>query len=158
MSLRIPAEDDRGMPVELHPELARLPPRMFLWWRKDPQDPVRTAWKRFRPGWDVLPGAVLTFAGFLLFDFTRGAIPAGVRVAGFAGWLLLILWFVDPIFRRRRLRARWRSVLPVFTDRALCPSCGHSLRDLVPADDGCVMCPECGAAWNHERIGRDPTP
>lgn len=28
-----------------------------------------------------------------------------------------------------------------------CPSCGHPVRDIAPAPDGCTICPECGAAW-----------
>jgi hypothetical protein len=28
-----------------------------------------------------------------------------------------------------------------------CPACLYSLVDLKPAPDGCVLCPECGAAW-----------
>lgn len=44
----------------------------------------------------------------------------------------------------------WRS-----TDHArdamlgydLCPHCAHGLRGIPPEPDGCVVCPECGAAW-----------
>jgi len=28
-----------------------------------------------------------------------------------------------------------------------CLSCGYELRGLTPAEDGCVVCPECSAAW-----------
>jgi len=40
-----------------------------------------------------------------------------------------------------------------------CGACGYNLLDLRPADDGCVQCPECGAAWHIQRrthIGLDP--
>lgn len=28
-----------------------------------------------------------------------------------------------------------------------CPACAYSIRTINRADDGCVVCPECGAAW-----------
>ena len=32
-----------------------------------------------------------------------------------------------------------------------CAACGFSLRDLEVHEDGCVVCPECAAAWNRDR-------
>jgi hypothetical protein len=29
----------------------------------------------------------------------------------------------------------------------VCASCGYSLEGLRVEDDGCAVCPECGAAW-----------
>lgn len=34
----------------------------------------------------------------------------------------------------------------------ICGSCGYSLDMLRPERDGCVVCPECGAAWSARRI------
>lgn len=28
-----------------------------------------------------------------------------------------------------------------------CPACGYGLDELLPEQDDCVVCPECGAAW-----------
>lgn len=36
----------------------------------------------------------------------------------------------------RAMLAEWR-----------CPSCAYDLRHLKAHEDGCVICPECGAAW-----------
>ncbi len=45
----------------------------------------------------------------------------------------------------------WRRVLPRHVQQILasgyCPSCAFSLEGLVVESDGCVVCPECGAAW-----------
>ena len=30
---------------------------------------------------------------------------------------------------------------------ARCPACWYSLAGVASVDDGCVICPECGAAW-----------
>jgi hypothetical protein len=48
------------------------------------------------------------------------------------------------------LGGRWlflrRGVRLLLRDR-LCPACGYRLSGIAPADDGCTVCPECGAAW-----------
>ncbi len=36
----------------------------------------------------------------------------------------------------------------------LCGACAYSLQDLPQEPDGCLKCPECGAAWRPERITR----
>ena len=28
-----------------------------------------------------------------------------------------------------------------------CPACAYPLAGLAPQADGCIVCPECGAAW-----------
>ena len=30
----------------------------------------------------------------------------------------------------------------------MCFSCGYDLQGLMNEPDGCLVCPECGAAWN----------
>jgi hypothetical protein len=32
----------------------------------------------------------------------------------------------------------------------ICSACGYSIKGLEPQDDGCTVCPECGAAWRFE--------
>ncbi len=41
-----------------------------------------------------------------------------------------------------------------------CGACGYDLASADPEPDGCVACPECGAAWHQDRftlVGRDPS-
>ena len=40
-----------------------------------------------------------------------------------------------------------QAVASLMTKAGLCNSCGHSLHGLAPVEDGCLVCPECGAAW-----------
>ncbi len=40
-----------------------------------------------------------------------------------------------------------RRVVAVYLAEQLCPSCAYSLAGIPGADDGCVVCPECGGAW-----------
>ncbi|MBL8990127.1 MAG: hypothetical protein JNJ48_00960, partial [Phycisphaerae bacterium] len=40
-----------------------------------------------------------------------------------------------------------------------CPTCGYDLSAAEPdVADGCVVCPECSAAWSAERLGRQLEP
>lgn len=59
-------------------------------------------------------------------------------VAAFAPAPLLWWWITRS---GRQLTAR------AITRLAHCPSCGYSLRDLMPDRDLRTLCPECGSAW-----------
>ncbi|MFZ4572926.1 MAG: hypothetical protein ACOYN0_00930 [Phycisphaerales bacterium] len=53
------------------------------------------------------------------------------------------------ILTRRNLAAQ---VAASAVAEGFCGACAQSLRDLVPEEDGCIRCSECGAAWKHLRI------
>jgi len=38
-------------------------------------------------------------------------------------------------------------IVGAFLAERRCPACGYDLAGAAPADDGCTVCPECGAAW-----------
>lgn len=47
-------------------------------------------------------------------------------------------------------RAAWRSprhARDAMLGHGLCPACVHGIDGIPPQPDGCVTCPECGAAW-----------
>jgi hypothetical protein len=67
----------------------------------------------------------------ILFDAAVGAFAA----LGF-----LIAWRMERAFIRRQLP------IEMLRERR-CPSCGYHLTGVLPADDECTVCPECGAAW-----------
>ncbi|GJM18983.1 MAG: hypothetical protein DHS20C14_11960 [Phycisphaeraceae bacterium] len=46
-----------------------------------------------------------------------------------------------------------RLTRPVHLAQERCIACGYRLQGLTREDDGCVVCPECGAAWR-----LDPNP
>lgn len=52
--------------------------------------------------------------------------------------------------RLRRLHPQIRSTM-INHDR--CPACGYLLTTLQPDEDGCTVCPECGAAWRLKGAG-----
>lgn len=48
------------------------------------------------------------------------------------------------------IRYGWRSVRharDAMLRHGLCPGCAHGIEGIPPQQDGCVVCPECGAAW-----------
>jgi hypothetical protein len=47
----------------------------------------------------------------------------------------------------RALKPQRYSVAVVFIQERICPSCLYDLQNLPPQEDGCTVCPECGAAW-----------
>ncbi len=65
-------------------------------------------------------------------------------VAGAIAWRLTL-----GTVRRRR----FRRLVEVYLSTGRCASCGYMLAGLAMEGDGCVVCPECGAAWRAERIG-----
>ncbi len=49
--------------------------------------------------------------------------------------------------KARRLAAHARDI-HLLLRRERCPACGYSIANLQAEHDGCVVCSECGAAWN----------
>lgn len=108
-------------------------------------DPTRPGLRRaIRPGqltW-YATACVLWVAVYL---FTRGQ-PFVFRLA--AGAAIIVLVVVGSYFRRRSgFRKGLRDVRRIMLEASRCPSCTHPLDGLPRHDDGCVVCPECGAAW-----------
>ncbi len=55
-----------------------------------------------------------------------------------------------------RLAAReetWVKLMPRRLDEGRCPVCEYRLDNLAVEEDGCTVCPECGAAW---RLAEQP--
>lgn len=78
-------------------------------------------------------------------------------------WLMLLaavpLGLIPPIVTifvmRRTMGGR---LARVYAHAGYCGSCGHDLAGILPEQDGCSVCPECGSAWrvgalNHEPVG-----
>ena len=112
------ARDHRGTAVELSPQAERGPGRLS-------------------------PAAIVVLA--IVAACILGAVLVGPE----------IVWFVSP-WAALVLLAEFRYLGPKriaqeSIDSALsahrCPGCLYSLDGLPLMPDGCVSCPECGAAW-----------
>ena len=99
-------------------------------------------------------GVVQTTLGLVGVFFTVGSVIAGnamdwaVTDGGGTRWLVVfalmvagllaqLWWGLGIGVAKRRLYAR----------HGVCPGCAYRLTGLAREDDGCVVCPECGAAW-----------
>jgi ribosomal protein L37AE/L43A len=140
--------DDRGLPARMPylPDLdsicSRVPGLGSLLIDLDPTRPgLRRA---------ILPGQLAWYAAacaaWVAVYLTMRGQPFVFRAA--AGLVVIGLVVVGSYFRRRAgFRKGLRKVRGVMLDASLCPSCTHSLEGLPRHEDGCVVCPECGAAW-----------
>jgi len=94
-------------------------------------------------------GAMVVFVQFVLAPIV-GYIDGGIELftvvwmAGGGTIVTVLLWVVF-------LRTRKPALLSAAKRFGYCGQCGYGLRDVAGAeDDGCVVCPECGAAWRVE--------
>jgi uncharacterized Zn finger protein (UPF0148 family) len=140
--------DDRGNPIR-RAERATLVDAM-----RDEGVKVAFPWRQFFQ-WTV---PIILLAWFVASRF------AAIKT-------VLPLFFVWPLIslisaaRSRRgdnvpLALRERIADGSMLRAGRCAACGFSLRDIEVRPDGCVVCPECAAAWHQDRwrVWRDDAP
>ena len=95
-------------------------------------------------GWIVWVFAILpftalknTYAGHLVIPFFFCIVVS------------TLAWFFSLSWIRSRKSDR---IAQIHLDHGLCPSCAYALAGLQPQSDGRVVCPECNAAWNADRV------
>jgi hypothetical protein len=100
----------------------------------------------------LMPLMTVVWAGMSMFNAVLLGAWGWVQVAIIAVAVALAI----PFYRRSVLR-----MMPARSSRELghgllarrrCPSCLYKFGHAVAEGDGCVVCPECGAAW---RLGGD---
>jgi hypothetical protein len=154
-----PPRDDRGQEISLakrNAMLHSLEPRSrkrfvltdaFAFagrtWRPEPMlGPLR--W-----GNAIMQGT-LALVGLVALIAVFTAVPSDDLVLVMIISILSMLVFVT---HHHRLGSNHLMAMTALGD-GLCAACAFSLEGLAPEDDGCVICPECGHAWNHLRIVR----
>jgi hypothetical protein len=94
-------------------------------------------------------------AGAIAWQLMRMLVPV-LGVPGLCGGFVIIPTAAAALAWRLSLGAiRRRRAGPLvagYLASARCGACGYALAGLPPAADGCVVCPECSAAWRAERI------
>ena len=104
--------------------------------RRDPQSWIAT-------------GAIIAIALYVM----------GITYAGFNGdqfviWIFAIIWVAFYLAQRfRRSETRTITAMTLVAE-GVCGECGFSLDGLTPEEYRCLVCPECGHAWNASRITR----
>ncbi|MBX3358050.1 MAG: hypothetical protein KF745_06455 [Phycisphaeraceae bacterium] len=115
------------------------------------KDAVRAESRRRTPG-RIAMVVVLV----LVLLAVNGFVVARIRGAGvlptltFWGGIVVIIVLVRIVARRKVVRELSSTAVA----EGFCGSCGYTLADLTTAADGCVQCPECGAAWKAARVTR----
>lgn len=90
-----------------------------------------------------------------------GVFAAARFVPGLPIWVPMIVVAV-LVIAAGSLRAalaterRAAASADLFLREGRCAGCAYVLQGIAPAEDGCVVCPECGAAWSRSRIGSVP--
>lgn len=59
------------------------------------------------------------------------------------------IWFASLSWVRQR---RFPKIAQIHLDHGRCAGCGYALQDLPTEPDGCIICPECNAAWQASRV------
>lgn len=93
-----------------------------------------------RLGLLIGPLAALSFVFFnsLGLPVWSALFPCAVLMAAM---LLISRWFSDV--ERSKIK-------PSLLNAGRCASCAYPIAKLPPEHDGCVTCPECGAAWKYD--------
>lgn len=88
--------------------------------------------------------------GFIVMLFLFKLLPIGWPSEGSVGAvvLTLITFGIVPILAVGIAGRPKSIVIDTLREHARCPACVYNLAGCpVAADDGCTVCPECGAAW-----------
>lgn len=93
----------------------------------------------FIPAPAILAGPVL--------NLFKPARPSGIAAYAVGGLMGLVLGSSVFLIVAQYPRLAWRRWVDEVAGSGHCASCGQPLAGLPVADDGCRVCPECGAAW-----------
>lgn len=75
-----------------------------------------------------------------------------VVMAALGSIMFVPMWLV---FRQAAKQSKIPFAIIVCVRNSICPACGYNLKGLEPQDDGCTVCPECGAAWRLEDMNTE---
>ncbi len=95
----------------------------------------------------VIVGGVLAyFALNIVIDtLVPGNVPSWTPGLTLVPCVVVIVWA-----SRHFIRGRYPRIILA---HGFCPACGYNLAQLDPHEDGCTVCPECGAAWRIKASG-----
>jgi hypothetical protein len=112
--------------------------------------------RRRKLGLWLLPIIVLIWLGL--------SVRSVMNLRGSNGWIVLIGmggvqlaifgWGYWMMLRALPVRSV-RELVGAYLACGRCPSCGYKIEHVAAEGDGCVVCPECGAAWRIEGRGAD---
>lgn len=96
-------------------------------------------------------GWVLWTGFFLPFTSLKGTLTGNLLIpVGASIVTSTVIWFVSLEWIRRR---KFSTISGIHLRYGHCAGCGYALQDLQTEHDGCIVCPECNAAWKSDRVG-----
>lgn len=95
-------------------------------------------------------GVILVLLAVSIFNWNRRGAPPILGSIIFWGGLVTIGILLRAFTRRKH----GFTLASTAVSLGVCGSCGYSLNHIAPEADGCIVCPECGAAWKNFRISR----
>ena len=134
--------DDRGVPARMQGYM------LHRWSESDRRSFAKATVGPLLRGWRsvfVIGSIVATFIGFvtILFLLLRAGLfgpKLGVTLlVCFLSFGFGQIFFPGRAFARKL--SKWRL------GRGACAACGYALEGVHTEQDGCTVCPECGAAW-----------
>ncbi len=152
LSPAVYGSDHRGQRVLIAPnpdqkKLPQLAPRVA-----EPVPVPKPNWRSWAlgsPASSVSFGGLVWILGWQLVERSGLAMPEWQRALLFCSGMVLAAYVGMLLGPGKRARQRQ---IPTITHwalrRGLCPGCGQSLAGLSEEADGCVVCPECSAAWS----------
>lgn len=145
-----PARDDRGRVVETlsvrairSANVGKAPAALA----KQLRGMVRNRAAGFEP-----MNLVISLVLALLFLAVLYSLP--IRGLPYLGAIVVLVILQVRILRWCAERRMAREIAGTIAAHGLCGSCGYTMQDLAPDPDGCVVCPECGSAWEAARMTR----
>lgn len=151
-------KDDRDQPCEV----ARLTSRQLAWRslgiRSLTKDEITKQEQQLTINSEILIALIGGVMGwsiwmiiFLPFTSLKGSLLGNFLIPTIASIVVsTIIWFVSLTWVRQ---LKFPKIAAVHLEHGKCAGCGYELKDLVVENDGCIVCPECNAAWKSERIG-----
>jgi uncharacterized Zn finger protein (UPF0148 family) len=102
--------------------------------------------------WSEASGLAVALLAMIAVAIASRYIP------GLPAWTIGIVLFpfIMVLFRfsmRAHLHKQRERVVVGFLLEGRCPACTYPVRGVPATADGCVVCPECSAAWRRERVG-----
>jgi hypothetical protein len=142
--------DHRGASIALLGRTLPLPPGAS-------KEDVEAAWREINwrgDKWEYYRRMVLVCVIGALFCGLIGS----AAVVWLRGWEYAVVIAIGPIIgitlAKLILPATKAASQGLYLGIGRCPQCAYRLSDLKPEADGCVVCPECGAAWRSDAIER----
>lgn len=102
----------------------------------------------------LVPFVVAAMVVVQVFMFRFTGTPPWVWLVG----LFLMMMVFATLMIRVRQRGHTRRIVATLLYMGRCPSCAYSPAGVPVQPDGCVICPECAAAWKASRLNFSAAP